>query len=150
MLEPYAGRGIVNAGAVSFHGVVDDALSRVCATLGDAAAAEQWQRSALAAYRRLGAPWWSAQLSTDAPAPARTATRVLHLRRDGDGWRVGPEGATFTLPDLRGLHHLWHLLGRPGLEIPAADLVALGEGHGGEHAQQSDLGPALDEQAKRA
>jgi len=24
LLEPYAGRGVINAGAVSFHGVIDD------------------------------------------------------------------------------------------------------------------------------
>ena len=27
-LEPYAGRGVINAGAVTFHGVVDDYIYR--------------------------------------------------------------------------------------------------------------------------
>jgi hypothetical protein len=34
-LEPYAGRGVLNAGAVTFHGVVDDYLYRARRALGD-------------------------------------------------------------------------------------------------------------------
>ena len=35
LLEPYAGRAVFNVGAVMFHGLTDDTLSRAAAALGD-------------------------------------------------------------------------------------------------------------------
>ncbi len=50
VLEPYAGRAVLNAGAVTFHGVVDEYVGR----RGDA----------LAAYRRIGATWWAGRVGS--------------------------------------------------------------------------------------
>ena len=129
VLEPYAGRAVLNAGAVAFHGVVDDYLGR----RGDA----------LAAYRRIGAHWWADRVGEAAPSPARAPTRV-HLRPAEDGtWTVGRDDATFSVPDLRGLHHLRALVRQPGADIEALDLVGAG-------SVDADLGPVLDDTAKRA
>ena len=128
VLEPYAGRAVLNAGAVTFHGVVDEYVGR----RGDA----------LAAYRRIGARWWADRLG-DAPPPTAAALGRIHLGLADGTWTVGREGATFELPDLRGLHHLRTLLERPGSDVEALDLVGAG-------SVDADLGPVLDEQAKRA
>lgn len=138
VLAPYAGRAVVNAAAVSFDGVVDDALARVTGEPSRRAAA-------LAAYHRIGATWWARQLGAPPPS-ARAGTEIVHLHRDaGETWTVGREGATFALPDLRGLDQLRRLLAQPGVEIAAADLVG---GAGGP--REGDLGPALDDAARRA
>ncbi|WP_395657498.1 hypothetical protein [Nocardioides sp.] len=138
VLAPYAGRAVVNAAAVSFDGVVDDALARVTSEPSRRAAA-------LAAYQRIGATWWAERLGAPPPAPPG-APLVVHLHPDPGGtWTVGRDGATATLPDLRGLHHLRLLIGRPGVEVPAADLAG---GAGGP--REGDLGPTLDDAARRA
>src|SRR5206468_878578 len=56
LLEPYAGRAVLNAGAVSFHGVVDDYL---CRGYGGATS---WRHSALSCYDRIGARHWRDRL----------------------------------------------------------------------------------------
>ncbi len=43
-LEPYAGRGVINAGAVTFHGVVDDYVCKARQALGDADAG-RWRHA---------------------------------------------------------------------------------------------------------
>jgi len=136
VLAPYAGRAVLNAAAVSFHGVVDDALARVT---GDASR----RAAAIAAYRRIDATWWADLLG--APLPTSPTTEVVHLHLAGETWTVGRDGATFTLPDLRGLHHLRELLLRPGVEVAAADLAGVAGG-----PRETDLGPVLDDAARRA
>ncbi|HEU5038594.1 MAG TPA: hypothetical protein VFT70_16430 [Nocardioides sp.] len=137
VLSPYAGRAVLNAAAVSFHGVVDDALARAT---GDGAR----RAAALTAYRRIGATWWADRLGAPAPS-APAAPRAGHLSPAGETWTVGWEGATFTLPDLRGLHHLRQLLANPGVEVPAADLAGVAGG-----PRSADLGPVLDEATRRS
>src|SRR4051794_26271322 len=62
LLTPYTGRGVVNAGAAAFAGVVDDVVARALHVLGRTAEAETARSAAVACYRRVGAPWWLAQL----------------------------------------------------------------------------------------
>src|SRR6185437_5421778 len=62
LLTPYGGRAVFNAGAVMFHGVVDDTLSRAAAVLGDAETAGRLCARALATYERIGARWWRDRL----------------------------------------------------------------------------------------
>jgi hypothetical protein len=145
-LEPYAGRGVLNAGAVTFHGVVDEYLHLAHAALGDEAASTRWRQSAASAYRRIGATWWERRLSAGPlkTAPPRPARRV-YLRRDGTGrWLVGERGATFELADLKGLSYVRYLVERPGTEVDALTLSGLAAGHGGAAVEESDLGAALD------
>jgi tetratricopeptide (TPR) repeat protein len=72
LLTPYAGRAVFNAGAVMFHGLTDDTLSRAAGVLGDAGAADQLRNQALATYERIGASWWRDRLAASHPAPVRT------------------------------------------------------------------------------
>ena len=146
LLEPYAGRSVVNAGAVQWHGVTDDTLARAYLLLGDTDAAAQHRAAALATYERIGATWWRDRLREQLPAePAAVSDEpVVHLYEQPGGlWLVGREGATFVLPRMRGLRHLHTLLSRPDTDVPA---VMLGVG---EVVEQPGL-ELLDDQARRA
>jgi tetratricopeptide (TPR) repeat protein len=93
------------------------------------------------------------------PAPVQ-ATGPNVLRREGDYWTVAFAGDAFRLRDAKGLHHLAQLLHHPGREFHALDLVTADAGApssspGGRAPEKgmhsggaSDLGPALDDQAK--
>jgi len=203
LLEPYAGRAVLNAGAVTFHGVVDEYVFRARAALlgrqarglpagtmgaaagagtpGEAdaaavvaAAVAGWRDRAAACYQRVGAAWWQARLSdssrlSDSGSEIVTAIRrsgddgegaagfggrrertVAHLRRDGAGWTVGFDQATFGLPDFKGLRYLSELLARPAADIAAADLAAAAEGHAGTVVADADSGEIADAQALAA
>jgi hypothetical protein len=50
------------------------------------------------------------------------------LVRDADDWRLEAGSETVRLKDVRGLHYLRTLVGAPGREIAALDLVAGGAG----------------------
>lgn len=146
LLAPYAGRSVVNAGAVMWHGVTDDTLARAHALLGNAAAADRHRAAALATYERIGARWWRDRLQAQLPADSLSVPDVItvHLHEQPGGlWLVGREGATFVLPRMRGLMHLHALLDRPGADIEALDLI------GGEVIAQSPL-DMLDDKARRA
>jgi hypothetical protein len=149
MLAPYAGRGVLNAGA-SFEGVVDDYLARALLVLGRAAEADRHRAAAGAAYRRLDAPWWQHRL-TPSPGSSQRPAEVVHLHPAGDGlWVVGPHGATRTLPAMRGLQYLRLLLDRPGAEVAALDLSGAVAGHAGFRVADADMGPLLDRRALAA
>src|SRR5262249_54771377 len=64
------------------------------------------------------APRPAAPHAVSAPT-ARTAV----LRKEGDYWRIGWEGAEFRLRDRVGLHHLAALIAGPAREVLAVDLV---------------------------
>jgi hypothetical protein len=150
LLEPYAGRAVLNAGAVTFHGVVDEYLFRACAALDEPSAAS-WRNQASAAYLRLGAACWLPRLDTRLGAqPARRppAAAVVHLRPDGAGWLVGYDGATFALPDLKGLRYLRELARHPGADVAALDLAAAGQG--GAVLAESPAGEVADTRALAA
>jgi hypothetical protein len=146
-LEPYAGRSVLNAGAVTFHGVVDDYLYRAVRALGDGGG-DRWRNGAETAYRRIGARWWEQGLADSKARLSRLPTRLVYLRReDTGGWFVGREGLTFALADLRGLHYLRFLVERPGAELEALALSDAAAGHPGATLDQTDVGDVLDTSA---
>lgn len=73
------------------------------------------------------------------------------LTRDGRVWTVEFDGVTALLPDAKGLRDLLTLLQRPGVEIPAPDLIDPA-GAGTEAAAAAGLGadPVLDDEALHA
>ncbi len=149
LLSPYEDRAVINAGAVMFHGMTDDTLSRAHALLGDQEAAHRCRERALRTYRRIGASWWHARLAASTPpdAHATTMSREWTLRpQPGGTWLVGAEGRAVPVRDMRGLSHLSELLRHGGTDVPA--LVLAGQGSGSVDA--GDLGPVLDDQARRA
>jgi hypothetical protein len=150
LLEPYAGRAVLNAGAVTFHGVVDDYLFRASAALGRPDQA-RWRHAAGSYYQRVGASWWRHRVADPPPVTHRAAVAVLHLRQDAEsGWVVGHDGVTTVLPDLRGLHYLQNLLNRPGRDVPAVELAAAATGHAGVVVSEPDGGDIIDSQALAA
>jgi tetratricopeptide (TPR) repeat protein len=131
LLSPYAGRSVVNAGAVMWHGVTDDTLGRALELLGRREMAQQHLAAALATYERIGARWWRDRLrqhtTTAGPTDAPGGAGIAHLHPQPGGlWLVGTAGSTFVLPRMRGLEHLHVLLSNPDRDVPALDLVAAG------------------------
>lgn len=145
VLAPYAGRSVVNAGAVMWHGVTDDTLARGYALLGQGEAAARHRAAALATYERIGAAWWRdrlrAQLPTE-PLRAADATSVHLHEQPGGLWLAGREGATFVLPPMRGLLHLHALLSRPDTDLSALALAGAGM------VEQAGL-EVLDDESRR-
>ena len=143
LLTPYAGRGVLTAGAVAFVAVVDDYLRMACASLGRTDEARQWTDSAARCYQRIGATWWLQRLALPRSRPG-----VAHFAASSTGvWNVGRDGHLTALRDMKGLQYLRILLQRPGVEIAAADLSAAAGGHAGSGIEQHDLGPVLDRRA---
>jgi non-specific serine/threonine protein kinase len=83
------------------------------------------------------------------PAPPSRLERVV-LRRDGAMWEVGPAGATFRLPDRKGIRALAHLIAHPSVEVHALELTAVIEGTGPGAVDGPGTGPLLDPTAKAA
>lgn len=157
LLTPFAGRAVLNAGAVTLKGIVDDYLYRGELALGRPDAA-RWRHSATSGYQRVGAVWWLDRIKALAlspppaigPAPIANAAAV-HLHPDGKaGWLVGASGATFVLSDLKGLYYLRALLRVPGTEVGALELSAAAPGHVAGAAPEADTGEVADAQALAA
>ena len=92
-----------------------------------------------------------AALGEPATRPFSTPSRPeLVLRRDGAMWEVGPAGATFRLPDRKGMRALAHLVSHPSVEVHALELTAVIEGTGVVGVESSGTGPLLDSTAKAA
>lgn len=87
--------------------------------------------------------------SATQPATAARDERVV-LRRDGAMWEVGPAGATFRLPDRKGLRALAHLVARPSVEVHALELTAVIHGTSVAGIDRTGTGPLLDPTAKAA
>ncbi|MFJ3435911.1 ATP-binding protein [Streptomyces cyaneofuscatus] len=89
-------------------------------------------------------PGAHAPAAVPAPAPA-----AAEFRRDGSVWQLRWDGRTVHVPDAKGLRDLHSLLGLPGADVPAVQLLAP-EG-GAVVAAAGRLGgdPVLDEEAKR-
>jgi hypothetical protein len=153
-LEPYAGRAILNAGAVAFHGVVDDYVYRARRAVSDERA-NRWRDSAVSAYRRIGADWWIERLDAGGHETAHGRRSITHVtlqlcQLTSGLWSVGRGPDYVVLPDLRGLHYLRELLAHPGAERSSLELAESARGHAGTGVRQSDLGIVLDDTAKAA
>ena len=148
VLTPYAGRGVVDGGAVSLAGVVDDYLALACEAAGLLDEAGAWRARAAAAYRRMGAAWWLRRCESGADVSLVASPDTLVLRPNGGAvWEVGHAGATTLVRELKGFHYLRLLLARPHVPIPARELSDAVAGHAGESIEQRSLDRALDRTA---
>jgi hypothetical protein len=147
LLMPYAGRAVINAGAVMFHGVTDDTLARACERLGDAERAAALREKALATYSRIGATWWRERLEAHPPVPAEPDRSTAMTLRPGLAgvWFVGRGAVESAIPTRRGLEHLHALLTHPGTDVPALHLAG-----GVETVDQAGLGDLIDDEARAA
>ncbi|MDG4792941.1 AAA family ATPase [Micromonospora sp. WMMD1082] len=74
--------------------------------------------------------------------------RVYEFRRDGAVWRLTYDGTTTHLPDAKGLHDLRLLLGRPGIDVPAVELLDPAAGPELVAARRMGGDQVLDDEAK--
>ncbi len=136
---------------------------------GHAERAQLEFRAARAGFDRVGAIRLAREAARRCdPAPPTAADHARGpsdepsgvFRLEGDTWLVGLDGQTVRLRDLKGLRYLARLLADPGREFHAMDLVAVEDGtlptgsrpvdHDAVTGRPGDLGPILDDQAKRA
>ena len=156
-LSQYAGRAVVNGGAATFEGVVDDYLAQACLALGDVDSARRWTRSAAQAYQRIGARWWLRRLQAreiappEPPSPTAGADLVVHLCPGPAGvWTIGRDGATVAIRDMKGLRYLRLLVKQPGVEISSLDLATWVSGHAGGVAADAPVDDIIDRTAVTA
>ena len=142
LLAPYPGHAVLNAGAVTFHGVVADVLSASARLLGDDRE-ESWREHAADGYRRLGARWWLAALRIPGPAPA---TQRMLLRRSGDRlWTVGDGGVLDGAARHAGPRLPAHPAREPGRRRRVARACRRRR-----RAPDTDAGELIDDQARAA
>ncbi len=154
LLFPYRGCIVVNAGAVTFGGVVDHYLGLLAGALQEPETAGGHLDDAIATYQRLGANLFlgRARESRDALGTqlhARTPPRVrrARLRRSRGEWECGYENATFHVRNMVGLHHVARLLVAAGGEVHVLQLASPGTDQSRAPQTRQAL---LDPQAKSA
>ncbi len=86
----------------------------------------------------------------EAGQPAGVGPSGDTFRFDGQVWWLTYEGVTVHMPDAKGLRDLHVLLGRPGTDVPAADLLFVADDGPGRSARRLGSDPMLDERAKSA
>lgn len=95
----------------------------------------------------IGSP---APVPAPAPVPVAAPTpAAAQFRRDGAVWQLRWDGRTVHVPDTKGLRDLHTLLGLPGADVPAVQLLAPEGGSVVIAAGQLGGDPVLDEEAKR-
>jgi hypothetical protein len=72
--------------------------------------------------------------------PPVAQTKRSLFRREGEPWRIEFAGAVCELRDSAGLRQVAYLLGRPGVRVPATELIAqtTGSVEEGTHAEPVD------------
>ncbi|MTL13874.1 AAA family ATPase [Nocardia seriolae] len=154
-LLPFAGLFVVEGIGAVRRGDVERHLGLAATALGrNEIAAAHFER-ALRANRGLGAPLLVAKTIADArraPATVPPVAADARFAREGELWQLAFGGHTATVRDCKGLHDIARLLARPGVPVPALDLVTA-PGHSGANAENlhepGDLGELIDDRARR-
>ena len=142
VLEPHAGTNVVVGGCASFWGPVDLYLGHLAVALEDSDGARRHYGAAAEMADALGAPRWQ-RLAADLRDAVEGATRdAPRFVRNGDVWTVSWQDHAGHLPDSKGLQDLACLLGRPGEDVAATQLMGI--------RPQAGADPVLDEVAKAA
>lgn len=149
-LQPYAQLWAVDGIGAAVFGSVAEQLGRLADYLGRPDESTRYRGMAREQYARVDAPALLHRIdsmTTRSPALGLPVAGSLH--RDGKVWLVEWRGRRSTVADSKGLRDLAVLLARPGQAVPALELV---EAAGGPPAAAAgaDLGPVLDDTARRA
>jgi AAA ATPase domain len=161
-LAPHRGEWVVSLYGCDLSGPVDLWVAEVDAAQGRWDDAVAGFTAARDAADRLGARPWSvraraglagalagrAGADEGAWAAAGREAPANEFRRDGAVWRLGYGGRVVHLPDAKGLRDLHLLLGRPGADVPAVELLDPAAGPELVAARRLGGDPVLDEQAK--
>ncbi|MFE9691542.1 ATP-binding protein [Micromonospora sp. NPDC005806] len=94
------------------------------------------------------APSGDGRSAAAAPPAAPVAALEHEFRRDGAVWRLAYAGTVVHLPDAKGLHDLRLLLSRPGVDVPAVELLDPAAGPELVAARRLGGDPVLDDEAK--
>ncbi|MEU7994064.1 AAA family ATPase [Micromonospora sp. NPDC049060] len=81
-------------------------------------------------------------------AVRRQAGQAYGFRRDGPVWQLAYAGVVVHLPDAKGLRDLHVLLSRPGVDVPAVELLDPAAGPELVAARRMGGDPVLDDEAK--
>ena len=124
---------------------------------------QQEKHTALAEARAIAVDCGMTKLLAvlDRPDPPDQPGSVLTLHREDDFWLVGFADAVTRVPDSLGLRYLDLLIGHPGRELAALELVQLAAGRSGpgstatpedglHHASGASADEILDQQARTA
>jgi hypothetical protein len=148
-LAPFAHRTCVEGIGAAITGSVHWFLALLAAARGDEEAAASHRVAAARAHRALGLAGdppplvtWATQAPAPTPADGGATEQVARLRFDGVSWTAEFAGRTRTLRDGKGVRDLVRLVTRAGTEVHCLELAGGAEVGG-------DLGPALDEHARR-
>ncbi|MEV0646450.1 AAA family ATPase [Phytomonospora sp. NPDC050363] len=114
---------------------------------GDAETAEAMCAEGSAEAARLG---MSAAFEGLVPAGPDTAPADNVFRPDGKVWTLRYAGRTAHVRDAKGLHDLRILLGRPGVDVPATELLAPTAATATAAMRGFGADPVLDDQARIA
>ncbi|MDA3645724.1 AAA family ATPase [Saccharopolyspora indica] len=117
---------------------------------GDAAEADQLLSDVRAEATELGMAYLAEQaanLGPVGPAPVAVPAGTA-FRFDGEVWTLSYHGTTVHLPDAKGLRDLHVLLGRPGTEVPAVQLLNPAGGEIVVSARSLGGDAVLDKEAK--
>ncbi len=155
-LSAYDGHQVILGLKLGWLGPVARFLGLCAWSLGDRERARAHLAVALAQCRKLGAQRLEAQLEGEVAqlggvacreaGAHRLGPRRAVLRRVGEYWEVGWEGALALHRDAKGFHYLLRLIADSGREHHAIDLV-----NGDARARRAvggDAGPALDARAR--
>ncbi|NJP32076.1 ATP-binding protein [Micromonospora thermarum] len=93
-------------------------------------------------------PWSPSGATPSVPVDRRPPSEVHEFRRDGDVWRLAYGGVVAHLPDAKGLQDLHLLLSRPGVDVPAVELLDPAAGPDLVAAHRLGADPVLDDEAK--
>ncbi|WP_433316900.1 AAA family ATPase [Micromonospora chersina] len=100
-----------------------------------------------AAGHPAGGPAASGTVSGNRAGESGT-TAVPEFRPEGAVWRLAYGGTVVHLPDAKGLHDLRLLLGRPGVDVAAVELLDPAAGPELVAARRLGGDPVLDDEAK--
>jgi tetratricopeptide (TPR) repeat protein len=140
------------------------ARGRVRLAAGEPLAAQQALSDGVRLWNEVGAPYEvaaaravlvSAQDASAGDTSDATQPRAVRMvasgnvcRREGDVWLLRFDGDSVRVRERKGMHYLARLLGDPGREFHALDLVAAEAGE--PAAAGGDAGEMLDSRAKEA
>lgn len=90
----------------------------------------------------------TSQAVADGPVVGQRPAQAYEFRRDGPVWQVAYAGVVAHLPDAKGLRDLHVLLSRPGVDVPAVELLDPAAGPELVAARRMGGDPVLDDEAK--
>ena len=138
-------------GARPWSLIARGALVRALVCRGDAEAAARLRGAVERDAARLGMSYVVDRLGSTPTAPVAVVDEVVEadeFRRDGPVWQLAFAGTVVHLPDAKGLHDLHLLLSRPGVDVPAAELLDPAAGPELVAARRMGGDPVLDDEAK--